>query len=313
MMVRKSKDHMSFNSWSPAKITQMGNIADLLVYDNKIKEPSCIKLSKDCYLNTETGEVKDYKHISNRSECYDSIRKTMRKIRALINANAVHARYIRWITLTYRENMTDRERLYSDFDKFWKRFLYYLKKEKLSKPEYISVVEPQGRGAWHIHAIFIWKENAPFIANEILARVWRHGYVSIKQPKNCDNLGAYFTAYLANMPAEDVDALDDNEKSRVLAAASLAGNVEPTEVVDNVGQKKKVIKGSRLGMYPPGMNIYRHSRGVKQPEIMRTTYGYASKLLAESTETFRQSFEIVDELGRRKNRILKASYNSKRK
>ena len=313
MLVRKSMDHMSFKSWAPAKITKMGNITDLLVYDNEIKEPSCIKLSKDCYLNTETGEVKDYNHILNRSECYESIRKTMRKIRALINTNTVDAHQIRWITLTYRENMTDRERLYSDFDKFWKRFLYYLKKEKLSKPEYISVVEPQGRGAWHVHAIFIWEEHAPFIANETLAHIWRHGYVSIKQPKNCDNLGAYFTAYLANMPAEDVDALDDNEKAKALVAASLSGDVEPAEVVDDAGQKKKVIKGSRLGMYPPGMNIYRHSRGVKQPEIMRTTYGHASEMLAGSKVTYSQSFEIVDEKGICKNRILKESYNSERK
>lgn len=313
MMVRKSKDHMSFNSWSPAKITQMGNITDLLVYDNIIKEPSCIKLSKDCYLNTETGEVKGYKHINNRSECYDSIRKTMRRLRALINANTVNAYHIRWITLTYRENMTDRERLYSDFDKFWKRFLYFLKKEKISRPEYISVVEPQGRGAWHVHAIFIWEENAPFIGNETLARIWRHGYVSIKQPKDCDNLGAYFTAYLANMPTEDVDALGDSEKANAFAAASMTGDVEPVEVIDHMGQTKKVIKGSRLGMYPPGMNIYRHSRGVKQPEIIRTTYGQASAWLANSKETYMQSFEIVDNLGRRRNRLLKASYNSKRK
>lgn len=313
MRVRKCKDHMSFNASASAKITKMGNIADLLVCENEIKEPSCVKLSKNYFLNRETGEIKEYKHINNRSECFDSIRKTMRNIRALINTNATDPYRIRWVTLTYRENMADRERLYSDFDKFWKRFVYFLRKEKISRPEYISVVEPQGRGAWHIHAIFIWEKKAPYIANETLAQIWRYGFVSIKQPQNCDNLGAYFTAYLTNMPTEDVDTLGDSEKANAFAAASMTGDVEPVEVIDHMGQTKKVIKGSRLGMYPPGMNIYRHSRGVKQPEIIRTTYGQASAWLANSKETYKQLFEIVDDLGRRRNRLLKASYNSKRK
>lgn len=52
----------------------------------------------------------------------------------------------RLFTLTYRENMTDRERLFSDF----KRFLRLVRKE-LPRWSYVAVLEKQDRGAFHIH------------------------------------------------------------------------------------------------------------------------------------------------------------------
>lgn len=304
---------MLFDPRAPAKVTKMGNITDLVVCDTMSKEPVCVKISKDNYVNTQTGEVFDYNHTLNRSQCYDSIRKTIRKIRELINSNVINIYHIRWITLTYKENMTDREQLYKDYDKFWKRFKYYLENNDIQKPEYITVVEPQGRGAWHIHGLFIWEKNAPFIANNTLAILWGHGFVSIKQPKNCDNLGAYFTGYLVNMPIEDIASLPEHEKTKVFAAASLTGDVNPVEVINDDGVSKKIIKGARLAMYPPGMNIFRHSRGVRRPEVIRTTYEAAMDMIAESKQTYSQSFEIVDAEGNCRNRILKASYNSKRK
>ena len=48
--------------------------------------------------------------------------------------------------LTYAENMTDTRQLYEDYFRFWKRFTYWCKKNGHTKPEYITVQEPQGRG-----------------------------------------------------------------------------------------------------------------------------------------------------------------------
>lgn len=313
MAVKKVKDHMLFDPRAPAKLTKMGNITDLLVCDTITTEPVCKKISKDLYVNTQTGEVLEYQHIVNRSQCYDSLRKTMQKIRELINSNVTNIYNIRWITLTYKENMTDTRKLYKDFEKFWKRFTYYLETNGIEKPEYIAVVEPQGRGAWHVHGLFIWPGKAPYIANDVLSQIWGKGFVSIKQPKNCDNLGAYFSAYLSNMPAEDIDGLPEKEQIKALVAAATVGTIEAEDVVTEAGISKKVIKGARLSMYPPGMNIYRHSRGIKKPEVIRTTYAMAREHLAEAKETYSQAFEIVDDVGNCKNRILKASYNSKRK
>ena len=103
---------------------------------------------------------------------------------------------VRWITLTYAENMTDTDRLYFDFKDFNKRFQYYCKINGYSKPEYIVMMEPQGRGAWHCHLLYIWDCKAPYVANKTLRDLWGHGFVKIKKLDNCDNVGAYLTAYL---------------------------------------------------------------------------------------------------------------------
>ena len=308
MSVKKSDSILLFDDQAPAKITKMGHITDITVCDSVTYEPVCKKLSKDFYLDTRTGEVKEYKHITNRSECFESLRKSMQHIRALINANVTNSYCVRWITLTYRENMTDAKRLYHDFEKFWKRFLYYCEKNDFEKPEYISVVEPQGRGAWHIHGLFFWSSKAPFIPNNTLADLWGHGFVNIKEPKNCDNLGAYFTAYLTNMSTEEIEKVSAEEKIHAYVAASITATTEPVQIQD-----KKILKGARLALYPPGINIIRHSRGIKYPEVNRTTYGKAVKYLEGATETYCQSFEILDPSGEPVNRILKASYNFKRK
>lgn len=210
--------------------------------------------------------------------------------------------------------MTDKERLYRDYEKFWKKFAYSLRKNNIAIPEYITVVEPQGRGAWHIHGLFIWNVKAPFIANDVLAEIWGHGFVSIKQPQNCDNLGAYFSAYLADYPTEKILALSDKEREKAMVASAATNHgLAEIEKTSQEGTKKKIIKGARLAMYPPGMNLFRHSKGIKKPEVIKTTYGEAQKQLSNQVQTYRQVYEIYDDEGNYKNRILKASYNSKRK
>ena len=50
------------------------------------------------------------------------------------------------LTLTYRENMTDRDRMARDFDVFMKRL-----RRVVPGLEYVCVFEQQKRGAWHAH------------------------------------------------------------------------------------------------------------------------------------------------------------------
>ena len=294
-------------------MTKMGNITDLTVSARVNHDPICRKISKDLYYLTTTGEVREYEHIQNRAQSGDGLRKSIRHIRELINTNVTDCAHVRWVTLTYRENMTDSKRLYRDYEKFWKRFLYYCEKSGWERPEYISVIEPQGRGAWHVHAFFLWASEAPFIPNAMLAELWRHGFVSIKQPKNCDNLGAYFSGYLADMPEEELMMLGDREQTEARAMAAAGGNTEAVEKLDADGKSKKVLKGARMALYPPGINIYRHSRGIKKPTVIDTTYGRAKEALSGSRKTYSRGFEILDENGNVVNRIWKASFNSVRR
>lgn len=53
------------------------------------------------------------------------------------------------------------------------------------------MMEPQGRGAWHCHLLYIFDlVKAPYIANKTLSDLWGHGFVKISKLDNVDNVGA---------------------------------------------------------------------------------------------------------------------------
>lgn len=289
---------------STTKVTTMGNITELVISDKRSRGTPCRRLTKDDYVDLRTGEVKTYKHIAHRAESEQSMRHTLARIRALVNTNVTQSSNVRWVTLTYADNMTDPKRLYVDFVAFWKRFKRYCKRNGFRDPEYISVQEPQARGAWHVHAFFIWDGRAPFVPNADLAKLWGQGFVSVKALNNCDNVGAYFSAYLGDIPVSEVDMVMPGQE--VVEKEFTAP--------DGVVVKKKYVKGGRLKFYPPGMNIVRKSRGIKEPVVERMTLEGAKKKISGQTETFSRSFEIVDDdSGKIVNHITKKYYNSKRK
>lgn len=244
----------------PARVKriQAGNVVE---YVSIKKYPPSIpieRISESEYIDLRTGLLCEYDKATDKSECYMSVRKSLKRLRNILNANCTDEKRLLWVTLTYRENMTDTDRLYSDFEKFWKRFKYRCKKNNWSIPEYISVVEPQGRGAWHIHCMLIFPDKAPFIDNNsVMAETWKHGFTKTKAVHGVDNIGAYFSAYLADLPIDEAKALSiEFDKTALVDKA-----------VDDSGKTeyKQFVKGARLKMYPTNMNIYRTSRSIERP------------------------------------------------
>lgn len=295
--------------------TYGGYYDDVLVREEK-RVPLIQKLSATQYLDRRTNEVKDYKKSENRAENVKSLKRTFARLRALINANVTAPENMRWVTLTYAENMTDRDRLYHDYEKFWKRFLYYCKTHDIGKPEYIAVAEPQGRGAWHMHVLMIWDGPAPYLHNDtVFYPLWGHGHTKIKAVrKNCDNVGAYFSAYLADMPVDDMDKMTPDEKNKALTHGLEI--VEKTVTENGKKTRKAIVKGGRLHMYPSGMNLYRASRGLKKPQAEWMDSTDAKRKVQGATCTFRRGYEIKlvdDESGKEgvANIIIKEYYNVK--
>jgi hypothetical protein len=69
----------------------------------------------------------------------------------------------RLLTLTYRENMTDRRRAYADTVRFIARC-----RQVNLLPDYVAVAEQQKRGAWHVHVAC-----RGYMAVMTLRRIWR--------------------------------------------------------------------------------------------------------------------------------------------
>lgn len=287
------------------KYTDMGNIKEIMSVDKLcLSAPDITKLSRDLYMINATGEVKEIKHTNNRSDGVSSLRKTFKKIRNIINFNFQGGGNELAFTLTYAENMTDTKRLYCDF----KRFFMRLRRRYGMDIDYFSVVEPQGRGAWHCHVLLRFNSfDKIYIPNEEIAEMWGQGFVTVKAiRKDVDNLGAYLSAYLG-----DIELIAENEE---IITECCPGGAEHYEVkeIEVEGKTKRFIKGGRLHLYPTGMNIYRKSRGIKVPESSWIHYSEAKKIVGSATPNYSSMVCILDNEDAEINRIIYEQYNLRR-
>jgi len=269
-------------------VTQMHHIIEIQHMEKMNRLAPIKKLDKHTYIDLTTGEVKQFNLSENRGQNLNSLRQTFKKFRYLINANFRGEPNELHVVLTYAENMTDTKRLYADFDKFMKRLRY--KYKDISTIDYLSGVEPQGRGAWHCHVLLRFNDlEKIYIPNEDMARLWGQGFTKTKSLEDVDNVGAYLTAYLTDIPLDEGMALGKEIKE--------------------VGGKR-FIKGGRLHLYPPGMQLFRKSRGIVYPERKQMTYETAIKKVGGAKPTFQRVYDI--EAGDFKNRITFQQYNLKR-
>lgn len=284
-----------------------GNIIEIR-YMKRYYGASIRKASKRCGVNTRTNEPVEFQHNTNRAEDKASVAQSLKKLRDLINTNLTDPSTALWVTLTYAKNMTDEKQLYEDYRRFWQRYKYYLKKKNLPEAEYIIAAEPQARGAWHLHCLFLFENEAPFIPNDEMARIWKNepkdkdkgkGFTKTKRLTGNDNPGLYLTAYLGDMELNDGTTNNDDEEV-------------PTDSLSN-RKKKSIVKGARMYLYPVGFNLYRHSRGVKYPTVIKnTTEAEAQKMVGFAKPDYEKTVGFFDENGEIVNFINYRQYNRAR-
>lgn len=280
------------------KVTTTGNIIQIQAIENCNHRSIIQRLDRETVLNKLTGEVKTVNHMTSREQDKKSLARSMRELREIINTNVTNTCRVRWITLTYAENMQDIKCLYQDFRKFNQRFQYYLKKHGYGKAEYICCVEPQGRGAWHCHVLFIWDSKAPFIPNSELERIWGHGFTKITALDSVDNVGLYLTAYLTDVSLDEAEATDipiyDNAQYKVR-------------------NEKHYIKGARLSLYPANARLYRTSKGIKKPTYEWMPPEKAIEKVENGVLTYEKNVHITDTETGFDTNISTSEYNMARK
>lgn len=300
-----AKEECKPNKNRVCKVTSTGNITEIMEMSVLNRKQTVQRIDKDTAVVLSTGEMIELKHTENRAENSKGIRNSMKNLRDLLNTNVEDVAKCRWVTLTYAENMTDPKRLYEDVKNYHKRWKYWHSKKGIPNPEYIMAVEPQARGAWHCHVVYIYPSVAPFIPNETLAELWGHGFVTIKKLDEVDNVGAYLTAYLCDIPVEEAEESGMDYRNF---------EIKECEYIDDEGrnQKKKFVKGARIYMYPSGMNFYRCSRGVKRPEVEWTTVAKANKKVSADTLTFEKYIRLSDDVTGYTSDLSYRYFNSKR-
>ena len=290
----KIKDHQLVS------VKKMGNIIELCHCEKRKTVASIKRIDKNHYLNINTGEVLTCSHIKNRANSKAQVSQSLKRLRDYINTNVIDVSKCKWITLTYKENMKDTTKLYKDFKKFIMRFKY---KYKTFKFEYIVAMEPQERGAWHCHCIFIFNNKAPFIPNEIIAKIWSHGFTKTTKLDDIDNIGAYLTAYLGNIEYNEEIHGSENKYN-------IKNIIEFDE--RNNKKEKKYIKGGRLILYPPKFNLYRISRGIKKPIKKYMQYSVVKEKAGLFKPTYCKSIKLTSTDNLYTNQITYEYYNIKR-
>jgi hypothetical protein len=238
-----------------------------------------------------------FNHLENRQQNYNSLTKTFKKLRYLINSNFDGRPNELFLTLTYREQTSDTKKFYTDFDRFFKRLRYRFKER--TTIDYLCIVEPHASGNWHCHVLLRFNDLAKiFIKSDEMEAIWGQGFVKLKSLKGVDDIGAYLSAYLADVELTEDTAFKAVEEDRSIL----------TKKVD--GQDKKFIKGGRLHMYPSGMNIYRKSRGIVHPEREETIYKELKKEVGSAQPHFAKSYHVQNDDF--ENTITFEQYNTKR-
>lgn len=303
-MHQKQTERSHIAPWEKVTVTDMGHIVEIQHMEKRNTECHIRKIDSDHYVNLKTGELLEFAKSENRSQNENSLRQTFKKLRYLINNNFDGSPNELHVTLTYKENMTDLDRLYKDF----KRFIMRLKRsfKDVSTIDYLSVIEPQQRGAWHAHMLIRFNDiEQAYLPNKVdrktgksidapLRDMWEQGNVTIRSLKDVDNIGAYLSAYLTDV--EVPDGVETTHKDVVVK------NVE--------GKEKRFIKGGRLWMYPPGMNLFRKSKGIVYPNRKEMAYKDIKKVVGSAKPHYSKQYLVEQE--EFKNTITYEQYNLKR-
>lgn len=180
------------------KMVTSGDIIEIYEYENPILVGHKVSNLGRGSEATEEDKLKNREDVSNRAK---------RELRRIINTNVFrwYDSYARpyspvFLTLTFRENITDLDIAHKEFRDFLLRLNYRLNGTRKNTLKYVVVIEFQKRGAIHYHSIFF---NLPYIPVNEIAKLWGQGFIKANVITEVDNIGSYVSKYIGK------DLLDD--------------------------------------------------------------------------------------------------------
>lgn len=126
------------------------------------------KLSKDKYLDIETGEIKEYKQNEYKTE--KSLKRSMNKLKELLELNFTDKTNCLFVTLTTANlnGFDDIKTVKEHFKKFKRKL-----KDKYEDIAYVVKFERNSNGNWHMHLLVKYLDNRPiFIDNNKIEEIW---------------------------------------------------------------------------------------------------------------------------------------------
>lgn len=197
---------------------------------------SCYRrIDKSCYVDTSTGELREY---CIKSESVDKtawLRKSMTKLRRLIDCNFTCDNSELFLTLTFSET-TSYDEARKSFTRFWERFRYHHK-----DCGYIMIVEPHENGNWHIHVLVKNHSGRIYVHHSELYELWRHGSVHVERIPFQD-FGMYF------MKRDKLKRANYYPSNVKLFTASRS-MIRPVAITMSHDEAMDRVRGSQIAIY----------------------------------------------------------------
>lgn len=114
---------------------------------------------------------------------YNIIRRQNIIRRALLQNEDIN----KFITLTFKNHITEEKEGHKKLEQFIKRFKY-----KYPKTKYIAIPEKTKKGRMHYHLL----TNNEYIKNEEIAKIWQQGFIKINRFNNKQHIALYVTKYI---------------------------------------------------------------------------------------------------------------------
>lgn len=304
----KKKNSISIKNNDIINIKLCGDIITLTKLNHINKTGKIKKINKDEYILLKTGEVKKFNHSEKRIDNIASARKSVNRLKDYINSNVTNnIKKSRFLTLTYKNKMSDYNQCSNDATKFIKTLKTKKYKEMFhyNSFEYITIYEPQGRNSYHLHIFLIFDKEGVFIPNTKLKNIWKHGYTKIRKLDfQCDNIANYFCYIFSSMTVGEI-------RKSELSLSNLNKPITKEFVGPRGGKiSKRVVKGARLNLMQTNTHLYSISRGIKRAiEYKELECGLVKDAFLQNTKLVNTStYVITDSNNKCVNQITKEIY-----
>jgi len=164
---------------------------------------------KSKILNKKSNDDNIKKNLEKYERSAQSIARARNNVRRILLTNSDMRRFI---TLTYAENIRDRDKAYQDFKIFLRKIRRRYK--DVTEFKYICVAEKQKRGAIHFHLI-----TNIYIDQQELEKLWKHGFVWIRYIRDYKRIIWYIRKYITK------EAMEKSKK-----AYSCSRNIERPKI-----------------------------------------------------------------------------------
>jgi len=201
------------------RVVIAGKIVEIYKYDNtQYKRPGAAQKPGSGELASTPEQRAEYTRLNNA--------RAKRRLRRLVNSNIGRGPHRDcFLTLTFRDNISDIDTANDYFQDFAKRLKYYLGEHEL---RYISVLERQQRGAVHYHVCLF---SFPYLRAEKISELWGHGYIKINTLSQIADIGSYMAKYLSK-------ADSDKDTKKYWSSRNL---VKPTIFIDTSAVAKRAL------------------------------------------------------------------------